>query len=245
MSRIVVIGATSAMVAAALRHFAAAGDVLFLAGKDPSKVVSVAQDLKTRGAAHVETFIGDLAAEGSSKALFDAAQRTLENIDCVILGYGTLADQKRAEKDLAYAASEIRINYTSAVEHCLVWAEYFEHKRSGHIAVITSVAGDRGRQSNYIYGSAKGALTLFLGGLRNRLSKVGVTVTTIKPGFVDSPMTAEVKKGPLFVSASTAGVGIYNAVVGRKDVVYLPWFWQIIMTIICCIPERIFKRLSL
>jgi decaprenylphospho-beta-D-erythro-pentofuranosid-2-ulose 2-reductase len=121
----------------------------------------------------------------------------------------------------------------------------FEEQRNGCIAVISSVAGDRGRQSNYVYGAAKGALTVFLSGLRNRLVKAGVTVITIKPGFVDSPMTASFRKGFLWVSPAVVGRGVYRAIVSRKDVVYLPWYWRYIMMAVVLIPERMFKRLSL
>jgi len=107
------------------------------------------------------------------------------------------------------------------------------------------VAGDRGRQSNYVYGAAKGALSVFLQGLRNRLSKSGVAVVTVKPGLIDTPMTAAVKKGLLAASAKGVGEGIYRAMKSRKEVVYLPWFWRPIMLIIRTIPEPVFKRLSM
>jgi short-subunit dehydrogenase len=126
-----------------------------------------------------------------------------------------------------------------------VLANRFEAQRSGSIAVISSVAGDRGRQSNYVYGAAKGAVTLLLQGLRNRLSKSGVQVLTIKPGFVDTPMTAEFKKGALWAKPDDIAHGIVSAIDRRRDVVYLPGFWRLIMLIIRHIPEPIFKRMSL
>jgi short-subunit dehydrogenase len=124
-------------------------------------------------------------------------------------------------------------------------ANYFEQRRRGCIAVISSVAGDRGRKSNYVYGTAKAALTTFLQGLRNRLSSSGVTVVTVKPGFVATPMTAHMKSGLLTASPQAVGQGIYEAMMKKKDVVYLPWFWQPIMFIVKSIPESVFKRLSL
>lgn len=239
------LGATSGMVMAALRNFAADGASFFLAARDGEKLTRIAEDLKVRGASAVTTYTSDLAGEGAALDLFNAATSSGEFVDCMLLGYGTLTDQKRGEGDLAYASHEIRVNFTSAMEHCLIWANYFEAQKKGQIAVITSVAGDRGRQSNYIYGSAKGGMSLFLQGLRNRLSKAGVAVTTIKPGFVDTPMTGHLKKGPLFASAQAAGDGIYRAIKAQKDVVYVPKFWWLILSIVCAIPERIFKRLSL
>jgi len=128
----------------------------------------------------------------------------------------------------------------------LTWlANYFEKRGKGNITVISSVAGDRGRQSNYIYGSAKGALSVFLQGLRNRLAPRGVSVTTIKPGFIDTPMTADIKKGPLFASAELVGTRVYKAMKRGESVVYTPFFWRFIMLIIIHIPECIFKRLKL
>ena len=124
-------------------------------------------------------------------------------------------------------------------------ANYFEKLQKGTIAVGSSVAGDRGRQSNYLYGTAKGAKTIFLQGLRNRLTKSGVQVLTIKPGFVDTPMTAHIEKGPLFVDPEVIAQGIMKAIKNKRDVVYLPFFWRWIMLIIKLIPEKIFKRLSL
>jgi short-subunit dehydrogenase len=124
-------------------------------------------------------------------------------------------------------------------------ANYFEGQRHGCIAVITSVAGDRGRQSNYVYGAAKGGVDHFLQGLRNRLFRSGVAVVTIKPGYVATPMTAGIKKSPLFISAGRAGRSIHRAIERRRNVVYVPWFWRPIMTMVRWLPEAIFKRLQL
>jgi short-subunit dehydrogenase len=111
--------------------------------------------------------------------------------------------------------------------------------------VITSVAGDRGRQSNYVYGAAKGGLDRFLQGLRNRLHPAGVAVVTLKPGFVDTPMTAGVAKSPLFASSRRVGRAIHRAIEARRNVVYIPWFWRPIMFLITSMPEAVFKRLRL
>jgi short-subunit dehydrogenase len=124
-------------------------------------------------------------------------------------------------------------------------ANVFEAQKWGCLAVISSVAGDRGRGSNYVYGAAKGAVSLFAQGLRNRLSKSGVVVVTIKPGFVDTPMTAHLKKNPLFAKPAPVGRRIYTAMLRGESVVYVPWFWWWIMLIIRNIPEAIFKKLSL
>lgn len=143
------------------------------------------------------------------------------------------------------AVEAIGVNFVSAASLLSHLANLMEKRRGGTIAVISSVAGDRGRQSNYVYGAAKAGLSAFASGLRNRLQKSGVSVVTIKPGFVDTPMTAHVKKGPLFATPEAVARGIVKAIDRRKDVVYVPGFWRPIMWLIRSIPERIFKRLSL
>jgi len=143
------------------------------------------------------------------------------------------------------AMMELQTNFTTVVSLLTLLANLFERQGRGSIAVISSVAGDRGRQSNYVYGAAKGALTIYLQGLRNRLAKANVHVLTIKPGFVDTPMTRDFKKGLLWVGPDVIARGIVKAIDKRKDVAYLPFFWRYIMFIIKIIPERIFKRLSL
>jgi len=149
------------------------------------------------------------------------------------------------EKDYHVAEEELKTNLLSTISLCTILANQFESQRHGTLAVITSVAGDRGRQSNYIYGTAQGAKSIFLQGLRNRLSHAGVQVLTIKPGFIDTPMTAHLKKGLLFVKPEVAGKAIYHAIIKNKDIAYVPSFWWFIMTVIKLIPEGIFKRLRL
>ena len=140
---------------------------------------------------------------------------------------------------------EFQINLVSVVSLLTLLANYFEKQGKGCIAVISSVAGDRGRQSNYIYGAAKGGLTIFLQGLRNRLSKAGVCVLTIKPGFVITPMTENFKKGFLWAQPQQVAKAIVSAIRRRKNVIYVPWFWRWIMLVIRNIPENVFKRMSL
>ena len=152
--------------------------------------------------------------------------------------------KKRAKKT-ALVEKEMTTNFLSVVSIVTPLANKMAEKKAGTIGVISSVAGLRGRKSNYIYGAAKGGLNVYLQGLRNRLTDDGVAVVTILPGFVDTPMTAHIEKGPLFASASTVGKGIHKALLAKKNVVYLPFFWQWIMLIIRLIPEPIFKKLSL
>jgi decaprenylphospho-beta-D-erythro-pentofuranosid-2-ulose 2-reductase len=140
---------------------------------------------------------------------------------------------------------EFNTNGTSTIALMTVAANRFEAQRHGALAVISSVAGDRGRQSNYLYGSAKAAVSAFASGLRQRLAKVGVAVVTIKPGFVDTPMTKDFPKGPLWAKPEAVARGIMRAIDRRRNVVYLPWFWCLIMLIIRHIPESVFKRIKL
>ena len=162
-----------------------------------------------------------------------------------ILKYGSLGDQAACEASAAQTLTELNTNCISVISLLTLLANVMQKQGSGSLAVISSVAGDRGRQSNYVYGTAKGALTIFLQGLRNRLDQHGVHVLTIKPGFVDTPMTSDFSKGLLWVGPETIARGIVSAINKRKDIVYLPFFWRYIMLIIRLIPERIFKRMSL
>jgi short-subunit dehydrogenase len=137
-------------------------------------------------------------------------------------------------------------NGLSPISLCTLLAQRFEAQGHGCIAVITSVAGDRGRQSNYVYGTAKGMVSRFLEGLRNRLAAHGVAVVDIRPGFVDTPMTAAiVKKGPLWSQPDTLAAGIVRAIDAGRDIVYLPGYWRWIMGVIRHIPEPVFKRMRL
>jgi hypothetical protein len=156
-----------------------------------------------------------------------------------------LPDQARCEAQVSDTLAALEVNFTATVALLTLLANYFEAQGRGCIAVIGSVAGDRGRQSNYVYGAAKGGLDRFLQGLRNRLFRSGVSVVTLKPGFVDTPMTSGVKKNPLFSSAERAGRDVHRAIQRRRDVVYIPWFWGPIMALVRLLPESIFKRLHL
>jgi hypothetical protein len=240
-----IIGATSAIAEATARHFARDGDRLFLVARNPDRLSAVAADLKSRGASQVESFVMDANDTNQHEALMAQADAALGGLDTVLIAHGTLSDQKACEASYGATLTELQTNCLSVISLLTHVANLFEKQHKGTIAVISSVAGDRGRQSNYVYGTAKAAVTTFLQGLRGRLHRSGVNVITIKPGFVDTPMTAEFKKGPLWASPEQIGKGIYRAMARRKETVYLPAFWIIIMTIIRVIPEGIFKRLTI
>jgi len=245
MRKVLMMGATSAIAQATAKLFAAEGDQLFLVARNEDKLKILAEDLKTRGSKKIELEVVDANKFDRHADLIKKATDSMGGLDTVLIAYGTLPNQEACEKDYAQMEKEIRTNLLSILSLLTIIANQFEEQKKGSIAVISSVAGDRGRQSNYVYGAAKGALSLFLQGLRNRLQPAGVSVVTIKPGFVDTPMTAHMKKGLLFVGPEVIAKGIYQAIEKKKDVVYLPWFWVIIMAVIKAIPEFIFKKLKL
>ena len=245
MSRVLIIGATSAIAQEVAKLYAAESSRLFLIARDKQKLELVAQDLSVRGAVAVGTLALDLAIIEHHEELLRKADAALGGVDIVLVAHGTLPDQKICEASVNQTLQEIQINLSSAVSLLTLLANYFEKQASGCLAVISSVAGDRGRQSNYVYGAAKGGLSIFLQGLRNRLNKAGVCVLTIKPGFVDTPMTKGFKKGFLWAQPKQVAEAIIIAIQKRKNVVYVPWFWRWIMVIIRSIPESIFKRMSL
>jgi decaprenylphospho-beta-D-erythro-pentofuranosid-2-ulose 2-reductase len=245
MRKILIIGATSAIAQATAKLFAEQHDALFLVGRDADKLEAIAADLKVRGAHQVDYTALDLNEFDKHPSMLEQAEASLEGLDTVLIAHGTLDDQKACEQDFAKAEQALRTNFLSVVSLLTPIANRLEKQHYGCIAVISSVAGDRGRQSNYVYGTAKGALSLFLQGLRNRLHPANVCVVTIKPGFVDTPMTASLKKGALWAKPEIVARGIYRAIKKRKNSVYLPWFWWPIMMIIRHIPEPIFKRMKL
>ncbi len=245
MRKMLIIGATSEIAQATAKLFAEQHDALFLVGRNADKLEAIAADLKVRGAHQVDYMALDLNEFDQHLSMIEQADQRLEGIDTVLVAHGTLDDQKACEQDYAKTEQALRTNFLSVVSLLTPIANRLEKQHYGCIAVISSVAGDRGRQSNYIYGTAKGALTLFLQGLRNRLHSANVCVLTIKPGFVDTPMTASFKKGALWAKPETIAYGIYRAIKKRKNSVYLPWFWWQIMMIIRLMPEAIFKRMKL
>jgi short-subunit dehydrogenase len=245
MTKVLIVGATSAIAYETAKCFAQDGAELFLVGRDAEKLTTIANDLKIRGAKRVETFLLDLNHLERHQEMLDVAISMFGVLDMLLIAHGTLGNQQRCEQSVAETLKEFTSNCTSVISLLTISANYFEQQKRGCIAVISSVAGDRGRPSNYVYGTTKAAVSTFLQGLRSRLYKSGVSVITIKPGLVDSPMTAALKKGPLFSSPQRVGRGVYQAMKKGKAVVYLPGYWRGIMFVVRSIPEGIFKRLSL
>jgi decaprenylphospho-beta-D-erythro-pentofuranosid-2-ulose 2-reductase len=200
MRRLAIFGATSAIAEATAREFAKRGDALFLVGRSEPRLRAIADDLKIRGASRVEVSTQDLRDLSSYEGLLDRAHAALGGLDAALIAHGTLSDQKACEASVATMLDELQTNAISVMALCTCLANRFAAQQQGVIAVISSVAGDRGRASNYAYGSAKAAVTVFTSGLRQRLRPLGVSVVTVKPGFVDTPMTAQFKKGLLWAS---------------------------------------------
>ena len=245
MERIVVFGATSAIAQAVARRFAARGARLHLVGRDAAKLEAVRADLAARGAPSVTAAIADLDDIARHRGLVDGAEAALGGVDAALIAQGTLSDQQACEADFERTAAEWRTNFIAPASLAAELANRFEARGAGTIAVIGSVAGDRGRKSNYVYGTAKGALAIFLQGLRGRLHDKGVAVVTVKPGFVDTPMTASFRKGLLWASPDKIAAGIVRAMERGTPEAYLPWFWWPILFILRHVPERIFVKLKI
>lgn len=242
-SNVVVVGATSAVAQAAIRIWAQRGTELTLIARNAGELERIAADARVRGAPAVATVVGDL----TNITFIAETARAMHVPRVALVAYGSLTDSSRADGDATYLVSELNANFTSAA----LWAQTLAERMAadsangGTIAVISSVAGDRGRGSNHAYGAAKAGLTAFCSGLRARMAARRVHVVTVKPGFIDSPMTAHIaKKGALWATPETIARGIVKGIDKKRDVVYLPGFWRLIMLIITHVPEGIFKRLK-
>lgn len=245
MKNILIFGATSAIAKATARKYARQGQSLVLFGRNTEKLEVIAQDLKIRGAGNVIIKAFDAMDMGAHDELIEETFSELPNVDIALIAYGTLPDQKQCQQDATKAIKEINTNATSIVSLLTPLANKMEKQRKGTIAVISSVAGDRGRQSNYVYGAAKSLVSTFLQGLRNRLFKSGINVLDIKPGFVDTPMTESFNKGLLWAQPEQIAEAIVTGIEKKKSTLYTPFFWRYIMLIIKYLPESIFKRARL
>ncbi|MCG7919127.1 MAG: SDR family oxidoreductase [Candidatus Thiodiazotropha taylori] len=245
MRKTLIIGATSAIAQDLAKLFAEAGDAICLVARSDNKLKILADDLQLRGASSVAMQSMDVLEYERHQSVIDSAVEALGGLDLVVIAHGTLPDQAACQDSPDLTKKEFEVNALTTISLLTNLANYFEAQQRGSIVVISSVAGDRGRQSNYVYGAAKGAVTIFLQGLRNRLTKSGVNVLTVKPGFVDTPMTADFPKGALWASSEKVAQDINKAIDAQKSVAYVPWFWRYIMLIIKSIPEMVFKKLSL
>jgi len=243
--RILILGATSAIAQAYARRRAPGSDFV-LAARREDRLAAIAADLKASGAASAELFVTDLAAmERIEEGVADLRAR-FGAIDEVIIAYGMLGEQAAAEQDLAQARALIDSNFTSAALWVLALLKGRAENTPLTIVGIGSVAGDKGRAGNFIYGAAKAAFDRFLEGLQHKYDGSAVRIVRVKPGFVDTPMTAGIEKGgPLWATPDRVAADIERAVAKRRRVVYTPWFWWVIMMIIRHLPWFVFRRLKI
>lgn len=243
MPTALILGATSDMAVAIARKLAAEGYSLQLAARNHQRLTPVQSDLAVRFNIQCSLHEFDAAATGEHQAFFDSLTVKPDVSICV---FGYMSDNEIARRNWTEAEKMIVANYTGAVSVLNIIGNYYASQKKGVIVGISSVAGERGRQSNFIYGSAKAGFTAYLSGMRNRLFQDGVHVASIQPGFVYTRMTEHLKlPGLLTAKPEQVAGAVYSAIVKKKNVVYVKWFWRWIMLIIRCIPEFIFKKLKL
>jgi len=243
MQHVLIIGATSAIAEHVARLLAAAGAALYLTGRDGERLDAIAADLRVRGAARVVTDRVDITDSAARAGLIERAASALGGLDSVILAAGSLPEQARAQDDAHLLAEAFDVNAIGPMAILHEGASYLARQGHGQLVAIGSVAGDRGRATNYVYGAAKGALEIFMSGLRQRLQGSGVKVLLVKPGFVDTPMTAAFDKGPLWTSPQRVARDLVRAMEHGRAVLYTPWYWRWIMRVIRALPEPLFVRL--
>ncbi|MDO9304261.1 MAG: SDR family oxidoreductase [Sulfuricurvum sp.] len=243
MSYVLIIGAKSDIAKATAREYAKHGYDLYLAARNSDELEEFATDVTVRTQRTVKLVELDILDYKSHQAFYDQLEeKPLGAISAV----GYLGEQKKAQSDFDEAQRIMDTNYTGVVSLFNIISNDFEKRHSGFIVGISSVAGDRGRKSNYIYGSAKAALTAYLSGLKNRLYEAQVHVMTVKPGFVATKMT-EGMDLPEKLTAQPDAVAkdIYKAQQNNTNVLYTKWIWKYIMIIIIAIPEWKFKKMSI
>ncbi len=243
--RLLVIGATSAIAHAVARRYAARGARLVLLARDISRLEANAADLHVRGATEVHCIAFEALALETHAAALHAAFAAFDGVDAALVAYGSLPDQAACEQSVALGLQAFDLNARSVVALLTDLGNRFESQGRGAIGVISSPAGERGRASNYFYGAAKAATTVFTSGLRHRLASKGVRVVTILPGFVDTPMTRDFAKGALWAAPEKVATDVDRALANGFGTVYTPGFWRWIMAIVRSVPERMFVRTRL
>jgi decaprenylphospho-beta-D-erythro-pentofuranosid-2-ulose 2-reductase len=243
--RVLILGATSAIAQAAARIWAGEGARLVLVARNAERLETIAADLKARGAGQAEILVAD-CAEVESTAELPRIIETLGGLDVVLLAYGVLGDQAKLERDPSAVADLLRTNFVSAAAWCQAVATVLQRQRSGALLVIGSVAGDRGRGSNYIYGASKAGLGVLVQGIAHRLAPTGGRAVLIKPGFVDTPMTADIaRKGALWAKPEAVARTIVTSADRGGPVVYAPAFWRGIMLAVRGTPSVVFHKTRL
>jgi len=240
---VLVFGATSAIAEQSCRIWSSEGARIYLAARDRSALAIIASDLRVRGASDVETDTFDAGETSSIDAVVDRAWQRFGSFDVILVAYGSLPDQALCTVDHDYAERAFSVNATSVIRLAGIVAQRLETQERGVLALIGSVAGDRGRASNAVYGAAKAAVAAYASALRQRLQRSNVSLVLIKPGLVDTPMTRSLAKGRVWATPERVARDIVAAVTRAAPVAYTPWFWRWIMLVIRLIPDRLFVRL--
>lgn len=241
MANVLLLGCTSAVAACVARRMAEQGDKLFLVGRNTEKLGALKAELAgaVMGYSQLDFNHTQRAAEVTKEAF-----KAMGTVDTVLIAHGDIGDQLLSEEDFEHAQSIINTNYLSAVSLLIPVAKALKQQGHGKIAVLVSVAGDRGRPRNFTYGSAKGALNIYLQGLRSVLYEFGVEVYSFKLGPVDSPMTVDHEKNFSFTSVEKAADLILKGLAGRRYTRYVPGFWFWVMLVVRWLPEPVFQRLG-
>ena len=242
--KILIMGATSAIAKATARLYAETGAELFLIARNEVRLEELVADLDVRGVKISGHLTLDISKTAGHKKALETVLSSLEKIDLALICHGDLPDQAACENSFKVAQKAINVNGLSTISLLTIFADIFKTQGFGSIAVITSVAGDRGRQPNFVYGASKALVSTYLQGLRGALLPHGVHVIDIKPGLVDSPMTAAFEKGPLWSSPELVAKSIVKGVSKKRLVIYTPGYWRLIMMVVVSIPELIFQRLK-
>lgn len=238
--RVLLVGATSAIAAEVAKLYAARGARLHLVARNAQKLEALVETLANAAVSHA---VADFARLEGVEALVRTAVSELGGIDVVLIAHGDLGDQLKSEASFDHAEAIFRANLLSVIAFLVPLANVLESQRAGTLGVITSVAGERGRPRNYTYGAAKGALNVYLQGLRSRLFAAGVRVVTLKLGPVDTPMTVNHTKNALFGQPQKVASDIVDALESGATEAYVPWFWGAIMPVVRSTPERLFQLL--
>jgi len=243
---VVLLGATSAMVRQLGLCFAAEQRNVIVAGRDMEEIEAIAQDARVRHGVEVHALSLEATDFEGHPAFIERCREIAGDLlEGVVFGLGFMDTQEQGQQAFATARRTVDVNLTSAMSLLEPFARYFEARRAGFIAIISSVAGDRGRQSNYIYGCTKAGLNAYAQGLRNRMHPSNVTVTTIEPGFIDTKMTWGLDGLFLVASPQDAAAAMHRAIRKGRSIAYVPFFWQFIMLIIKSVPEWQFKKMKL
>lgn len=245
MKKILIFGATSLIAEKCCKIWAKKNYELFLVGRDLDRLKIISTDLKIRYSTKINIFQSDLIEIKNHEKCFLAALKILKKFDIILLAHGSLSNEDKARNEIDYALEELELNALSFISLLILASKYLEITGGGIIALLSSVAGERGKSSNYLYGSAKSMINTYCSGMRQWYFNSNISIVTINLGFVDTPMTKNFKKNFLWSSADKVAAKIIKAIDKKRDIVYIPKFWFIILFIIKAIPENIFKRIKL